>query len=334
MKFNQRTTVYLLVVILLVLALAGCGAPKESPPEVNNDKQGEEFPERTVNIIVTWPAGGRTDTWVRAIAIPMEEYLGVPVIVSNHSGGGGIVGAQAVAQSGATGYTLGAFTIAHYIGEHMKEPPFKSEAFEPVAGFNITPYALAVNANAPFDTLEEFIAYAKENPGKIRYGTAGKGSEDHFRTEVLYKKIGIEGELIPYLGDAPVITALLGEEINVTLLAISPLVPHHKSGGLKILAVADKERSKYLPDVPTFMEEGVDFTGSTWTGFFVPQGTPAEVVAKLDEAVKMATEDPEFKKVMEHLYSPVAYWSSQELAENVELTKKWILDVMDEIEIE
>jgi len=293
----------------------------------------EVFPERTINIIVTWPAGGRTDTWIRALAISMEKYLDVPVIVSNHPGGGGVIGAKVVSQAKADGYTLGAFTIAHFVAEYLLEPPFKKEDYDPVAAFSVAPYALAVSVDSPYNTLKEFMDYVKANPRKVKFGTAGRASEDRLRLDILCKETATEVKLIPYWGDAPAITALLGGEVEAILFAISPLIPYHKSGRIRILAVAAEDRFELVSDIPTFVENGINFTGSTWTGLFAPKGTPESVIQKLSKAIEVATKDPKFKEIMDGLFSPIEYQDSKGLANNVEQTSQWIVETLEELGI-
>ncbi|MEL7565998.1 MAG: tripartite tricarboxylate transporter substrate binding protein [Dehalobacterium sp.] len=334
MKKVRLISIVLVLCMIVMLLLTGCAGNSESNSNstASPETEAKAFPDKTITVIVPWPAGGRTDTWIRAIAVPMEKDLGVPVVVANHAGGAGVIGAQAVADSSADGYTLGPFTVAHMMAEYVKNPPFQPDLYEPVAGFTDIPYGIAVKADAPWNTLQEYLDYAKNNPGKIRHGNTGTGNEDHVYIEYLYHDLGIEALQVPYAGDAPAITALLGGEIDVAMMGLPPLMPQVKSGTIKVLAVSTRDRYEFTPDIPTFIEQGVDFERSTWTGFFVPKGTPPEVIERLQQAIEAAVNDPDFEKVMTDLFSPIVYFNTQQLKEKTESTRATLKELVDEME--
>lgn len=328
MKVKRAGIVTLLIIAMLAAVLvSGCSQNSQPKPQ-----EEYKFPTRTINIIVPWPPGGRTDTWIRALAVQLEKDLGVPVVVSNHSGGAGVIGARAVAAAAPDGYTLGPFTVAHMIAELVKDPPFNADLYAPVAGFTSIPYGIAVNANSPWQTLEEYLADAKANPGKMKHGNTGTGVEDHIFSEDIYNRLGIEVKQVPYQGDAPAVTALLANEIDIAMMGIAPLLPHLKSGTLRVLAVSSAERYPFAPDIPTFVEQGVDFKETTWTGIFVPKGTPQAAIDRLRQAVEAAVKDPDFKQVMDGLNSPIRYYDTAQLTEQLNITRTKLKDLIDDLE--
>jgi tripartite-type tricarboxylate transporter receptor subunit TctC len=338
---KKKKSFWIVIALLVIsLTITGCGGTKtttEATPNTGDDQaidpEAANFPNKPITIVVPWGPGGRTDTWIRAIAIPMEKHLGVPVVVTNQPGGVGVVGAIAVAESDPDGYTIGPYCTAHYLASFLKTPPFEPEAYDPIAMFTDISYVIVVAADAPWDNFIDLVEYAKENPGKVKHGNTGTGTEDHVYASYLYNVLGLDMQQFPYAGDSGAITALLSGEIDVSMMAVAPAMPQILSGDLKALAVSSVERMDFLPDVPTFKEQGIDFTESAWTGLFVPKGTDPAIIEKLRQSVEYACNDAEFRKVMEGLYSPIVYKSGADLEQQINETlaklDDWIKRILD-----
>lgn len=310
------------LIFVLVTASFGCTPSEEV----------EEYPSKTINIILPWNAGGRTDIFVRALAHSLEKDLGVPVVVSNHVGGVGVIGARAVAAAGKDGYTVGPFTVAHLMSRFIRETKFEHELYDPVAGFVKVPHVIVVSSESPWDTVEDFFDYAKENPGAIRHGNSGAGTEDHLAAAKIYGDRDISVVQVPYQGDAPLIPALLSGEVDVTLIGTTAIAPHYLSGDFKILTISTDERFSLCPDVPTMKELGIDPPQQSWTGLFVPKGTPENVIKRLRDAVEVAIEDPDFVDVMESIYTPICFYDTDELGNQVDETNQYLESTINELE--
>jgi len=253
--------------------------------------QAQDYPTKTVRIVAAYAAGGAMDMSARVIAPILAESLGQSVVVENRVGGAGLIGADLVAKSAPDGYTVllyaDAYTIAPSLFAKLPFDPVKD--FVPVTQMISGPHVLVGHPSVPAANLQELIAYAKQNPGKLAYGTPGNGTPQHLAAE-MFKSMsgGLQITHIPYKGGGQVIGDVVGGQVPLASLGLPPTVPHIKSGKLKAFAVTSKTRSRLLPDVPTFQESGLaGFETVQWWGPAVPAGTPAPVVKRLyDEFVK------------------------------------------------
>ena len=260
--------------------------------------QDANYPNRPIHIIVCVPAGGGVDTVTRFIAERMEKKLGQPVVVENRSGAGGNIGAEVVFKSDPDGYTLLAsqpapITVNPLLYKHIAFDPTK---FEPVAIMTIIPNVLLVREDFPAKTAQEFMAYAKANPGKINYASQGIGTTSHLTAALLERLAGVKLQHVPYKGTAPALTDLIAGHVDMMFSELASAKKFSDAGRARILAVATKKRLPQLPDVPTFEEIGVkDFESITWNAISAPPKTPREIVAKLNEAVEDVLASPEAK---------------------------------------
>jgi tripartite-type tricarboxylate transporter receptor subunit TctC len=260
--------------------------------------QDANYPNRPVHIIVCVPAGGGVDTVTRYIAEGMEKRLGQPVVVENRAGAGGNIGAEVVFKSDPDGYTLLAsqpapITVNPLLYKHIAFDPTK---FEPVAIMTIIPNVLLVREDFPAKTAQEFMAYAKANPGKINYASQGIGTTSHLTAALLERLAGIQLQHVPYKGTAPALTDLISGHVDMMFSELASAKKFSDAGRARILAVATKERLPQLPNVPTFEEIGVKgFESITWNAISAPPKTPRAIVAKLNEAIEDVLASPEAK---------------------------------------
>jgi tripartite-type tricarboxylate transporter receptor subunit TctC len=267
--------------LLTLLAIA-------SAPIASQPAYAESYPERTIKIVVPFPAGGPTDIVARLIAQSLSSRLGQNVVVENLTGAGGRIGAKAAASAQPDGYTLllGGTNVNTMLGALYKNLGFDPNAsFAPIAAICVDSMALAISPGVPADTFLEFVHYAKSNPGKLKYG-APPGIYPHFAGEFFKIKTGTDILFVPYKGGPAAITDVLGGHIDMVFNPKSSLLTHFKAGKLKALAVTSEARWPELPDTPTMVEVGVaGFPKEIWFGLLAPAGTPAKIVGELNHAV-------------------------------------------------
>ncbi len=264
------------------------------------DALAQTFPNKPLRLVVPYPPGGGADGNARSLAQPMASILAQPIVVENKPGASGILAANTVLQSPADGYTMLFDTFPYVVNAVLHKLPFDPvKDLLPVSQAINMPLILVVPADTPFKSVQELIAYAKANPGKLNYGSYGAGGAAHLAAELLARDAGIDWVHVPYKGGAPAMADVLAGRLSAYFTNPITGLAHIQSGKIRALATTGAQRMKILPDVPTVKEIGYkDFEVVEWNGFFVPAGTPADVVTKLSDAVKLATQQPEVQKRM------------------------------------
>jgi tripartite-type tricarboxylate transporter receptor subunit TctC len=244
----------------------------------------QKYPERPIRFVVPFPPGGSTDVAARSLADKLSASLGQTVIVENRAGANGAIGTTEVARAAPDGYTIlfaaDPVTTLHLVVKNLAFDTLRD--FVPITQVTTQPLALAVHPSVPAQTVRALIAYAKANPGKLSFCHSGTGSGQHLSGELFKKMAGIDMVHVPYKGGGPAVQDLVAGQVPVGVLGSTPLIPHHKSGRIRILAFTSLERFPPMPDIPTLHESG--FTGfqtSQWLGLLAPRGTRDEVVQKL-----------------------------------------------------
>lgn len=263
------------------------------------------WPDRSVRIVIPYPPGGAADTTARLIAEPMGRALGQSVVIDNRPGANGGIAADHVAQAAPDGYTL----LMGNLGPNAINPVIKSNLpYDPIRSFttivlaNKVPLALMVRADHPARDLAGLIAMARENPGRIGYGSAGNGSASHLAGEMLKTSASINLLHVPYRGDAPGIVDLLSGNLPVMLTTTVSALPQMRANRVRILAVASGARLSAMPDVPTFVEQGVaGYEVSSWNGLFGPANLPRPIVEKVNAEATRALRLPEVTQRLEAL---------------------------------
>ena len=262
----------------------------------------QTWPSRPIRLVVTFAPGGGADFVGRAIAQPLSEVLGQTVVVDNRAGANGVVGADIAAKAAPDGYTLllgaaGTLSVAPHLGELLPFDPIKD--FVPVSLVATGSFVVAVNKSLPVNSVEELIAYAKANPGKLNYGSSGKGGAPHLATELFASMAGIKMVHVPYRGLGPAVADLLAGQIQVLFADVPLVVEHAKAGSLKALAITGTTRSSVMPDLPTVAEAGLPgYSAGTWYGIFLPARTPPEIATRLSKALEQVLAAPSLKAVM------------------------------------
>jgi tripartite-type tricarboxylate transporter receptor subunit TctC len=254
------------------------------------------FPSKPISLIVPNPPGGLVDGSARIVSDALAKVLGQSVVVNNQPGGSGNVAYGNVAKAAPDGYTLLTSYSAYHVGYPHMNPklPWAQKDFTPVALVTVATNVIAVHPSIQANTLPEFIAYVKKNPGKLSYASQGNGSLSHMGTEMFKQRNGISMVHIPYRGSGAAITDVLSGQVQVFITTPPSVMQHIQAGKLKGLAVAGPTRHSGIPNVPTTAEAGLKgFELEAWVGIFAPAGTPPDVVAKLSAAIKQAMETPE-----------------------------------------
>lgn len=260
----------------------------------------QNYPTRPITIIVPFPAGGTTDILARIVGQGLYKELGQPVVIDNRAGAGGTIGAALAARAPADGYTLFMGTVGtHAINAALfKNMPYDHiKDFQPLSRVAMMPNLLVAHPSQPFKTVKELIAYAKANPGKLNFASAGNGTSIHLSGELFKSMTGIDMVHVPFRGSAPAVAALLGGQTAIMFDNMPSVIQHVRAGRLRPIAVTTAKRSPELPDVPTIAEAGVPgYEATSWFGMFTTAGTPAPVVSKVHGALMKVLADPEVKK--------------------------------------
>ncbi|XAH25228.1 tripartite tricarboxylate transporter substrate binding protein [Xylophilus sp. GW821-FHT01B05] len=277
---------------LAALALgAACAAPALAADS--------DFPNRTVELLVPYQPGGGTDGLARAFADASRKHMSQSIVIVNRPGAGGAIGWTEVINAKPDGYKLAVLTVELLTLPHLGLAKFSYDDFQPIAQLNADPAAITVKADAPWNTVEEFLAASKKDPGAVRVGNSGNGSIWHLAAAALEDKTGAKFNHIPFNGAAPAVLALLGGHIEAVAVSPAEVTTHVQGGKLKILMVMADKRVKGFEKVPTAKERGIDLSIGTWRGLGAPKNTPPEVMARLRDITAKTAAEPLMHEVMD-----------------------------------
>jgi tripartite-type tricarboxylate transporter receptor subunit TctC len=264
-------------------------------PTMSRIAQAQPYPSRPVRLLVGFPAGGNADTIARPMGQWLSERLGQPFVIENRPGAATNIATETIVRAPADGYTLLMLGPTQAINATLYERLNFIRDIAPVAGIIGTANAIIVNPSVPAKTVPDFIAYAKANPGKVNMASGGTGAPSHIAGELFKMMTGIDLLHVPYRGAAPLLTDLMGGQVQVYFGPITASIEHIKAGRLRALAVTTATRSEVLPDMPTVAEFVPGYEASTWYGVGAPKGTPAEIVDKLNREFNAGLADPKIK---------------------------------------
>ncbi len=285
-------------ILLLGLLSAGVAISQTADP----------FPSKTVKVIVPFPPGGGADTLIRLLTPPLTEAWKQSLVIENRPGASGFIGAELVAQSAPDGYSLLMGSTAAVTDKNVSK-------FAPVALVSASPYIVTVNPALNISSIRSLIAYAKTNPGKLRYGSSGPGSASHLSAELFTSLAGITMMHVPYKGTGQALTDLLAGHIDVMFAPAQTVMPQVESGKLVALAETGSKRSESLPNIPTVAESGLPgYSAVGWFGLFAPVGTPKAIVQKINQSVMAAMAQSKIRKSMMERGSDPASGSADDFA--------------------
>jgi tripartite-type tricarboxylate transporter receptor subunit TctC len=286
----------------------------------------QPFPTRAIRVVVPFGPGGGTDNLARIVEPLVSKELGQQVVIENKPGGGSVIGMDQVARAAPDGYTLVMMDSTIAVNPSLKPLPFDTlNDFVPVSLLATAPVILMAHPKVPAKTLAEFVALAKQQPGKLNYASGGNGSSTHLGGELLKLVAGIDIIHVPYKGTGPAMNDLIGGHVDVMFSGISSARPHLDAGTLRALAVTGETRNAATPDVPTFAEAGLPgVTASTYWGLLAPKGTPQDIVERISAAFAKALKDADVAARLAQLgYLPIAGGSSDYAANLRSEIEKW-----------
>ena len=281
---------------LRIAVLGGLAVGALSVATTSFAQTAATFPNQSIRMIVPYPPGGPTDITARVVAAEMMKTLGQNVVIDNRPGASGMIGSEMVTKSAPDGYTLLANASIHVINPSVY-PDMRFDAikdFTPITQLAQVPLVLVVPANSPIKSVKDLVEFAKANPGKVNFGSAGSASAQHLAGESFKIAAGIQMQHIPYKGSAPALTDLAGGQLQLMFDSMPSATPMINSGKLRAIAVTTSTRAKARPDLPTIAESGFPgFDISTWYAYWAPKGTPFDIVEKLSAAAAQALKNPE-----------------------------------------
>jgi tripartite-type tricarboxylate transporter receptor subunit TctC len=295
-------------------------------PAVSSIAKARVYPIRPVHLIVGFPPGGPTDIFARLIAQWLSERLGQPFVIENRPGAGSNIGTEAVTKSPPDGYTLLLVASANAINATLYEKLNFNfiEDIAPVAGVSRQPFVMVMNPSVQAMTVPEFMAYGKANPGKVNMASAGNGTPQHVFGELFKAMSGVKVLHVPYRGEAPALTDLLGGQVQVMFASISGSLEYIRAGRLRPLAVTTTTRSEALPDIPAMADFVPGFEASAWIGIGAPKNTPIEIIDQLNGEINLGLADPRMKARIADLSATVLTGTPAEFGELIaEETAKW-----------
>ena len=316
----MRQRLLLALVTIVGIAAIGVAAPAAA--------QAPAYPTKPVRLVVPFPPGGATDIIARAVAQKLGETLGQSIVVDNRPGAGGNVGTELVAKAAPDGYTLEMGTVGtHAINASLyaKMPYDNVKDFAPIILVAGVPNVLEVTPSLPVNSVQELIAYAKANPGKLNFASSGNGTSIHLSGELFKVMAGVQMTHVPYKGSAPALQDLIGGNVQLMFDNLPPSLPQIKSGKLRAIAVTSAARAPALPDVPTIAESGLPgFEASSWFGLLAPAGTPPAIIAKINAEVATWLASPEGREKLAAIGANAAGGSPEDFARHIQAeTAKW-----------
>jgi tripartite-type tricarboxylate transporter receptor subunit TctC len=300
----------LLRAITLTLSLTPLVAAVEAQAQAS-------YPSRPVRLVVPYSAGGATDIVMRIVAQGLPQIINQQVVVDNRPGAGGLIGTDTVAKSNPDGYTLLASSTPHVILPHLhKKIPFDAlKDFAPIMQFGDQPYALTIHPSLGVSTVKDLIALAQKQPGKINYASSGNGGAQHMFAALFMSMAKVDMVHIPYKGSGPARADLLGGQVKLGCLGIASVLPNHKAGQLRILAVTSAKRSPEAPDIPTIGETLKGYQASLWQGLAAPRGTPPAVIERIQRDVTKLLQLPEMKTAFDRAGTDVVVTDAKAFGE-------------------
>jgi tripartite-type tricarboxylate transporter receptor subunit TctC len=303
------------------IAMAACGVLASG-----SALAAETYPTKPVRMIIPFGAGGSTDVLIRIVATRLPEALGQQVVIDNRTGAGGLIGTDIASKAQADGYTLLATGSPHAIFPHLhaKMPYETLTAFAPIMQVASQPYGLTVHPSLGVSSVKELIALAKKEPGKHNYASSGQGGAMHLFQALFVSMASINVVHIPYKGSGPVRADLLGGQVKIGCLGLSSILPNHRAGQVRIIAVTSAKRSPELPDIPAIAETLPGYDATLWTGLLAPRGTPVAAIKRIQADVTKLLQTPEVRNAFQKAGTDIVATEPKAFGEFVKVEfEKW-----------
>jgi len=292
-----------------------------------------DFPSKPVRWVIPFPPGGSNDMLSRYLGQKLSERLGQQVVIDNRGGANGIIGAETVAHSPADGYTLLMISTSYVMNAAVRRLPYDVEkSFDPIAMFGSSPNSIVVNPGYGVNSLRELVDRAKANPGKINYASTGVGGFNHFGGELFNRTAGIKMVMVPYKGGGPAMIDVMSGQVPVMFTSVTQVLPHVRTGRIKMLAIGSAQRSPAVPDIPTVAESGFPgYEVAVWWGVSGPAGLPRPVLEKLRREYTAILKEPETGKVLAADAAEIRLMAPGEFRKYIHAeVKKWSQVAKDE----
>lgn len=280
----------------------------------------QTYPNKPITVVVPFAPGGISDITMRPLALPMARVLGQSLVIENRAGAGGGVGMTYFSRQKPDGYTImmalssiSTIPVAEVVSG--RQPSYLLNQFAPIALISADPTVLLVPADSPFKTTQDLIDAARKEPNKFNYSTSGLYGTTHVAMEMVLQATGVKMTAIPYQSGGQAMTALLANQVTVTIQSPGVAFPHIKAGKVRAIGSWGEKRLDALPDVPTMKEQGIEAEFYIWSGLFAPAGTPPEILTRLRAAAREAAQDVDFKKSMGGMGTPIQYLDAPEFAQ-------------------
>lgn len=324
----MKKVLSILFIVALALSLTA------SLAKAGGADAASDYPKRPVQVIVAYKAGGGTDVGARILCSVAEKILGQPLVIVNKPGADGELGYTELCMADPDGYTIGFINLPTFVSLPLqRNTRYKKEDVEPILNHVYDPGVIVVRADSQWNTIEEFIQYAKDHPGEITISNNGTGASNHIGAAHFATLAGIKVTHVPFGGSADMLAALRGGHVNATVAKISEVASLAKSGELRILASYTEERLDGFEDVPTLKEKGYDVLFGSARGLVAPKGTPKEIIAKLHDVFKKAIESPEHMEKAKNANHPIKYMGPEELREYMEREEKYLKEVVPTLDL-
>ncbi len=312
-RFSRILRGLLAATLVAALLPAVALASGQAEGEVDAD-----YPSREIEVMVPWSAGGGTDTMFRTFASVVPKYLGTAMIIDNQPGGATVPAYTQALEREGTGYYFVAWNNASITVTHMRETPFDADSFVPVINLVQSPVVLVVPDDSPYQSLDDLVADARQNPGEVDLGNGGHGGGQHIIALAFEDEFGLEFNHVPHDGGGPAVTSAMGDHIDAAAVGPSEVVSQIQAGDLRCLAVLAEQRLDILPDQPTAKEQGMDFAMTQWRGLAAPKGTPEEYIQHVHDAFKATMEDETFQTLAAKAGLILRYMGPEEFAEHIQ----------------
>lgn len=325
----MKKALSLVLALFLALSISGCSKSDSNPADSSS-----KYPEKPINVIVAYKAGGGTDVGARILASVAEKKIGQPMVIVNKPGADGELGYTELCKAKPDGYTIGFINLPTFVSLPLeRKTQYTKEDAVPILNHVFDPGVIAVKADSQWKTLEDFVAYAKANPEKITISNNGTGASNHIGAAHFEMLAGIKVTHVPFGGSADMIAALRGDHVNATVAKISEVASLVKSGELRMLATYTEKRLENFKDVPTLKEKGYDVLFGSARALVAPKGTPADIVKKLHDTFKAAMESDEHMEKANNADLPIMYMSPEELKAYMEKDEAYLKEVVPKLNL-